>query len=102
MTRYRTRYTDRDHRVADAFDAALLAQGVTPIACGNGPIIPRAQAEALLKCAEITLRLDLAELGRLALKGDVAGMRHWSGIVEEDDARVAEARAALAEFGEVA
>jgi hypothetical protein len=98
---YRARYTERDHRVADATDAILLRQGVTPIACGNGPVSPRAHAEALLRSAELTLRLDLREMARLVVAGRFIEAAHWNTIVDEDESEVERARVRLATIGDV-
>jgi hypothetical protein len=86
---------------AQILDSLLIARGVNPIAVGNtgSPITPLRRAAAELKSLELTLRLDLRELGRLALKGspEVAA---WNRLVEVDETRVAAARAALADADE--
>jgi hypothetical protein len=84
---------------AQILDSLLIARGVNPIAVGNtgAPITPRRRAEIELWSLELTLRLDLRELGRLALKGSPE-TRRWHEIVAEDETRVATARAAWQEL----
>ena len=83
---------------AQILDGQLLARGMKPIAVGNtgAPITSLRRVEAELRSLELTLRLDLRELGRLALKGspEVAA---WARLVEVDETRVAAARGALAD-----
>jgi len=83
-------------------DAALAGCGVRAIAVGDScTVTPRDRAEAVLRSRELTLQLDLRELGRQALRagGEVA---RWQDIVAEDEIEVERARAALAEIGEAA
>lgn len=85
---------------AAILDRLLLAQGMRPIAVGwDTPSTPHNRAAAELKSCEITLRLDLAELGRLALKGSPE-VAHWNRIVAADEAAVEAARVRLGELEE--